>query len=79
MFLIEFVTLAEDLSPFLEADNGGVTLGESSTPIAEAASSMTSNALQPEVSEKVTTRECSIQYQTSIAPLGGKNLYRITV
>uniref|UniRef100_A0A1J3I803 Nucleolus and neural progenitor protein-like N-terminal domain-containing protein n=1 Tax=Noccaea caerulescens TaxID=107243 RepID=A0A1J3I803_NOCCA len=63
-------SLGKDLSPLLEADNGGVTLGESSTPIAEAASSMTNNALQPEVLEKVTTRECSIQYQTSIAPLG---------
>jgi hypothetical protein len=66
----------------LEADNSGVTLRESSTPIAEAASSKTNNASQPEDSENLedtTTKDCSIQYQTFVSPLGGKNLHRITV
>ncbi|VYS48715.1 unnamed protein product [Arabidopsis thaliana] len=65
--------LGEDLSPLLEADNSGVTLRESSTPIAEAASSKTSNASQPEDSENLedtTTKDCSIQYQTFVSPLG---------
>ncbi|XP_022560938.1 uncharacterized protein LOC106422526 isoform X2 [Brassica napus] len=62
----------EDLSPLPEADNGGVTVTESSTPIAESASSKTNIALQPKVSENsedATTRDCSIQYQTSVSPL----------
>ncbi|KAF8097331.1 hypothetical protein N665_0291s0039 [Sinapis alba] len=66
-------SLGEDPSPLPEADNGGVTVTKSSTPIAEIASSNTNNALQPEVSEKpgdATTRDCSIQYQTSVSPLG---------
>lgn len=57
----------------LEADNSGVTLRESSTPIAEAASSKTNNASQPEDSENLedtTTKDCSIQYQTFVSPLG---------
>ncbi|CAA7048436.1 unnamed protein product [Microthlaspi erraticum] len=66
-------SLGEDLSPVIEADNGGVTVRESSTPVAEAASSVTNDALQPEASENAedaTIRGCSIQYQTSISPLG---------
>ena len=59
-----------------EADTGGVTVIESSTPIAETASSKTNSALQP---EDATTRACSIQYETSISLLGGKNLHRVTV
>ncbi|CAN6927247.1 unnamed protein product [Brassica oleracea] len=62
----------KDLSPLPEADNGGVTVTESSTPIAESASSKTNIALQPKVSENsedATTRDCSIQYQTSVSPL----------
>ncbi|CAE5959878.1 unnamed protein product [Arabidopsis arenosa] len=65
--------LGEDLSPLREADNSGVTVRESSTPIAEATSSKTNNALQPEDSENpedATTRDCSIQYQTFVSPLG---------
>ncbi|VVB00769.1 unnamed protein product [Arabis nemorensis] len=65
--------LGEDLSPLLEADNSGVTVRESSPPIAEAARSNTNNALQPEVSvnpEDATTRNFSVQYQTSLSPLG---------
>ncbi|EFH70542.1 hypothetical protein ARALYDRAFT_474212 [Arabidopsis lyrata subsp. lyrata] len=65
--------LGEDLSPLREADNCGVTVRESSTPIAEAAPSKTNNALQPEDSENpedATTRDCSIQYQTFVFPLG---------
>ncbi|CAH8280378.1 unnamed protein product, partial [Arabidopsis lyrata] len=74
--------LGEDLSPLREADNSGVTMRESSTPIVEAASSKTNNALQPEDSENpedATTRDCSIQCQTFASPLGGKNLHRMTV
>ncbi|KAL0743023.1 hypothetical protein Bca4012_084536 [Brassica carinata] len=44
------------------------------TPIAETDSSKTNNALKPEVSENpgdATTRDCSMQYQTSVSPLGG--------
>ncbi|EFH42657.1 hypothetical protein ARALYDRAFT_919323 [Arabidopsis lyrata subsp. lyrata] len=66
-------SLGEDLSPLLEADNSGVTVRESSTPIAEAASSKTNIGLQPEDSEKpedVTTRDCSVQYETFVSPLG---------
>ncbi|KAG7594789.1 hypothetical protein ISN45_Aa01g035230 [Arabidopsis thaliana x Arabidopsis arenosa] len=65
--------LGEDLSHLREANNSGVTVRESSTPIAEAASSKTNNALQPEDSENpedATTRDCSIQYQTFVSPLG---------
>ncbi|KAL0899485.1 hypothetical protein Bca101_083446 [Brassica carinata] len=43
------------------------------TPIAETDSSKTNNALKPEVSENpgdATTRDCSMQYQTSVSPLG---------
>uniref|UniRef100_A0A0D3CNU7 Uncharacterized protein n=2 Tax=Brassica TaxID=3705 RepID=A0A0D3CNU7_BRAOL len=61
-----------DLSPLPEADNGGVTVTESSTPIAESASSKINIALQPKVSENsedATSRDCSIQYQTSVSPL----------
>ncbi|XP_009103398.1 uncharacterized protein LOC103829490 [Brassica rapa] len=57
----------KDLSPLPEADTGGVTVIESSTPIAETASSKTNSALQP---EDATTRACSIQYETSISLLG---------
>ncbi|XP_020867442.1 uncharacterized protein LOC9330344 isoform X3 [Arabidopsis lyrata subsp. lyrata] len=70
--------LGEDLSPLREADNCGVTVRESSTPIAEAAPSKTNNALQPEDSENpedATTRDCSIQYQTFVFPLGDENRY----
>ncbi|CAF2081463.1 BnaC06g04140D [Brassica napus] len=66
-------SLGEDLSLLPEADNGGVTVTESSTPIAETASSKTNNALQPEVSDKpedATTRDCSVQYETFVSPLG---------
>ncbi|CAH2036367.1 unnamed protein product [Thlaspi arvense] len=67
-------SLGEDLSPLPEAaDNSDVTVRESSTPVAEAATSKTNNALQPEVSEDpvdATTRDCSIQYQTSAFTLG---------
>lgn len=66
----------------LEADNGGVTARESLTLITEAASSKTKNALQQEVSEnpeEASTRDCSVQYQTNVSPLGGKNRHRITV
>ncbi|CAN6917775.1 unnamed protein product, partial [Brassica oleracea var. botrytis] len=59
--------LAEDLSPLPEADTGGVTVIESSTPIAETASSKTNSVLQP---EDATTRACSIQYETYISLLG---------
>ncbi|CAN7097611.1 uncharacterized protein LOC103871314 isoform X1 [Brassica rapa] len=65
--------LGEDLSPLPEADSGGVTVTESSTPTAETASSKTNNALQPEVSDKpddATTRDCSVQYETFVSPLG---------
>ena len=71
------VPLAEDLSPLPEADNGGVTVTESSTPIAESASSKINIALQPKVSENsedATSRDCSIQYQTSVSPLRGKKI-----
>lgn len=67
--------IPEDLSPLLEADSSGVTVRKSSTPIAEAASSKTNIGLQPEDSEKpedVTTRDCSVQYETFVSPLGGK-------
>ena len=76
------VLLAEDLSPLPEAENDGVTVTESLTPITETASSNTNNALQLGVSENqgdATTRDCSIQYETSISPLGGNNVHRITV
>ncbi|KAG7600139.1 hypothetical protein ISN44_As06g042670 [Arabidopsis suecica] len=66
-------SLGEDLSPLLEADNSGVTVRESSTPIAEAASSKTNTGLQPDDSEKTedaTTRNCSVQYETFVSPLG---------
>ncbi|KAG2304880.1 hypothetical protein Bca52824_033531 [Brassica carinata] len=66
-------SLGENLSPLPEADNGGVTVTESSIPIAVTDSSKTNNALQPEVSENAgdaTTRGCSIQYETSVSPLG---------
>ncbi|XP_009147798.1 uncharacterized protein LOC103871314 isoform X2 [Brassica rapa] len=66
-------SLGEDLSPLPEADNGGVTVTENSTPIVETDSSKTNNALQPEVLENsgdATTRDCSIQYQTYVSPLG---------
>lgn len=52
-----------------------------SSPIAEAASSKTDNAMQPEDSENpedATTRECSVQYHMFVSPLGGKNLQIIT-
>lgn len=65
--------LGEDLSPLPEADSGGVTVTESSTPTAETASSKSNNALQPEVSDKpedATTRDCSVQYETFVSPLG---------
>ena len=64
-----------------EADNGGVTVTENSTPIVETDSSKTNNALQPEVLENsgdATTRDCSVQYQTYVCPLGGKNLHKVT-
>ena len=54
---------------------------KSSIAIAETASSKTNNVLLPEVSENpgdATTRDCSIQYQTSVCPLGGKNFHRVT-
>ncbi|XP_013596110.1 PREDICTED: uncharacterized protein LOC106304245 [Brassica oleracea var. oleracea] len=57
----------KDLSPLPEADTGGVTVIESSTPIAETASSKMNSALQP---KDATTRACSIQYETSISLLG---------
>lgn len=66
-------SLGEDLSPLPEADSGGVTVTESSTPTAETASSKSNNALQPEVSDKpedATTRDCSVQYETFVSPLG---------
>ncbi|CAL9218454.1 unnamed protein product [Arabidopsis halleri] len=66
-------SLGEDLSPLLEVDNSGVTVRESSTPIAEEASSKTSIGLQAEDSEKTedaTTRNCSVQYETFVSPLG---------
>ncbi|XP_056844317.1 uncharacterized protein LOC108808505 isoform X2 [Raphanus sativus] len=66
-------SLGEELSPLPGADNGGVTVKESSTPNTEIASFNTNNALQPEVSEKpgdAATRDCSVQYQTSVSPLG---------
>ncbi|CAF2051236.1 unnamed protein product [Brassica napus] len=67
VYLTEIFVLAEDLSPLPEADTGGVTVIENSTPIAETASSKTNSALQP---EDATTRACSIQYETSISLLG---------
>ncbi|KAL0803587.1 hypothetical protein Bca101_096077 [Brassica carinata] len=66
--------LAEDLSPLPEADTGGVTVIESSTPIAETASSKTNSALQP---EDATTRACSIQYETSISLLGDIHCFSV--
>jgi hypothetical protein len=75
-------SLAEDLSPLLRADNSGATVRESSTPIDEAASSKTNIGLQPEDSENpedATTRDCSVQYETFVSPLGGKNLLVISV
>ena len=78
----ERFVLAEEISPLPEADSGGVTVTESSTPTAETASSKTNNALQPEVSDKpedATTRDCSVQYETFVSPFGGKNLHGITV
>ncbi|CAH8313012.1 unnamed protein product [Eruca vesicaria subsp. sativa] len=76
--LIQYQTsvspLGEDLSPLSEADNGGVTVTESLTTIIQTISSKTNNALQPEVLENpedpVTTRDCSVQYQTFVSPLG---------
>ncbi|KAL1207099.1 hypothetical protein V5N11_004305 [Cardamine amara subsp. amara] len=60
-------SLGEDLSPMLEAENGGVTVTEISTPIAEAVSSKTNNGVQPDDSENpedATPRTCSVQYHT---------------
>ncbi|XP_019094574.1 PREDICTED: uncharacterized protein LOC104758389 [Camelina sativa] len=65
--------LGEEFSPLLDVDNGGVTVRESSSPIAEAASSKTDNAMQPEDSENpedAVTRECSVQYHTFASTLG---------
>jgi hypothetical protein len=76
------VPFPEDLSPLLRADNSGATVRESSTPIDEAASSKTNIGLQPEDSENpedATTRDCSVQYETFVSPLGGKNLLVISV
>ncbi|XP_010461932.1 PREDICTED: uncharacterized protein LOC104742611 [Camelina sativa] len=66
-------SLGEDLSPLLDADNDGVTVRESSSPIAEAASSKTDNAMQPEDSENPedpVTIPCSVQYHTFASTLG---------
>ncbi|KAF3554452.1 hypothetical protein F2Q69_00016219 [Brassica cretica] len=64
----------KDLSPLPEADTGGVTVIESSTPIAETDSSKTNSALQP---EDATTRACSIQYETSISLFGDLHCFSV--
>ncbi|XP_048591125.1 uncharacterized protein LOC125575906 isoform X4 [Brassica napus] len=70
MLLKQWSLRKRNLSPLPEADTGGVTVIESSTPIAETASSKTNSALQP---QDATTRACSIQYETSISLLGDKD------